>query len=85
MDSTKEGLARREFLKNSSALGLSLASPLASTFGALDMGADITSMSASELSLEYRQVKCFRLPLSDLDSQAPPLLTSLNALPLRSR
>lgn len=50
MDSTKEGLERRRFLKYSSALGLSLAAPFVSTAEAQSMADPITSMSASELS-----------------------------------
>jgi hypothetical protein len=57
---TKEGLERRQFLKHSSALGLSLALALTNKLEAQDMSEEITSMSASELSLVIRRkdVRC---------------------------
>jgi amidase len=60
MDSTKEGLERRQFLKYSSALGLSLAAPFVSTAEAQSMTDTITSMSASALSLaiQGKDVSC---------------------------
>jgi hypothetical protein len=58
---TKEGLERRQFLKHSSALGLSLALALTNKLEAQDMSEEITSMSASELSSHWR----FGVKMSD--------------------
>lgn len=55
MDSHDIGIDRRQFLKNSSALGLSLALPLTGTLAAEKRPEKITSMSASQLSLAIRR------------------------------
>lgn len=58
--SGETGLERREFLKGSSALGLSLALPISSALGAQPKADEITGMSASELSqaIRRREVSC---------------------------
>jgi amidase len=55
MELTEKGLERRQFLKSSSALGLSLALPLAGILEAQSTPDEITSLSASELSLAIRR------------------------------
>ena len=60
MTSAKQNLQRRQFLKYSSALGVSLALPFSKTLEARTVPADITSMSASRLSeaIRRREVGC---------------------------
>jgi|TARA_B100002003_G_scaffold249652_1_gene286585 amidase len=60
MDLAEKALDRRQFLKLSSTVSLSLALALANKLEAQDMPAEITSISASELSLAIRRkdIRC---------------------------